>query len=163
MRQNLVPRISFHAKFEVTIPDVGGNAVLHFASRHVIVEFRATRHCVAHHGEKLAGSFEDFGNRINESLVVARLMSDDRWNNRRYDVLRATMPGQEDFDACAGRLRRFDKNEFVFMGQNHRLTLETPRKLSELFSAACRKLECQQAGCELDDVFPRLARLNHAR
>jgi hypothetical protein len=27
---------------------------------------------------------------------------------------------QEHFDACAGRLRGFDEDEFVFVGQDHR-------------------------------------------
>ena len=47
MRQNLVPRVSFYTKFEVTVPDVGGNALLHFARRHVIIKFCAARRCLA--------------------------------------------------------------------------------------------------------------------
>ena len=119
MRQNLVPWISFHAKFEVAVPDLRVNSLLHLARRHVIIKLCVTRHCVAQRGEKLAWSFEDFGNRINESFVIARLMSFDRRHNRRDDVLRAAMFRQKDFDACAGGLRRLDENELVFVGQDH--------------------------------------------
>ncbi len=120
MRQNFVPRISFYTKFEVAVPDVHGDALLHLACRHVVVKFRTTRHCVPQRGEKFSGSFEDFGNRVNESLVITRLMSFNCRHNRRHDVLRATMFRQEDFDARAGGLRRLDEDEFVFVGQDHR-------------------------------------------
>jgi hypothetical protein len=119
MRQNFVPWISFHAKFEVTVPDGGGNAILHLACRHVVIKFRATRHRVARRGEKLAGTFEDFGNGVNESLVIARLMPFERRHNWGHDVLRATMFGQEHFDTRAGGFRRFDEDESVLMGQDH--------------------------------------------
>jgi hypothetical protein len=91
MRQKFVPRISFYTKFEVIFPDIHGNALLHLACRHVVVKFRATCDCVLQRGEKFVRSFEDFGNRINESLVITRLMLFDRRHNRRDDVLRATM------------------------------------------------------------------------
>src|SRR6516164_6076801 len=116
MRQNFVPWISLHAKLEVTIPDLGGNAIFRLAGWHVVIKFRATQHRVTQRREKLAGTFEDFGNGINESLVIARLMPFDRWHNRRHDVLRATVFGQEHFDTRAGGFRRFDKNESVLMG-----------------------------------------------
>src|SRR5262245_8162641 len=120
MRQNFVPRISFYAKFEVAVPDVSGNALLHLARRHVIIKFRATRHCVAQRGEKLARSFEDFGNRINQALVIVRLMSFNTRHNRRHDILWTTIFGKKDFNACAGSLRGFDKNEFESVRQDHR-------------------------------------------
>jgi hypothetical protein len=47
-------------------------------------------------------------------------MSFNTWHNRRHDVLRTTMFRKKDFDACAGGLRRFDEDEFVFVGQDHR-------------------------------------------
>src|SRR6476660_1591313 len=84
MRQKFVPRISFYTKFEVTVPDIRGNALLHLARRHVIIKFRAACHCVAQRGEKLAWSFEDFRNRIDQALVITRLMSLDTWHNRRH-------------------------------------------------------------------------------
>ena len=119
MRQDFVPWIPFHAKFEVTVPDLGGNAILDLACRHVVIKFRATDHCVVQHREKLARTFEDFGNWVNESLVIARLMPFERRRNRRHDVLRATMFGQEHFNTRAGSFRRFDENESVLMGQDH--------------------------------------------
>ena len=119
MRQNFVPWISLHAKFEVTVPDFGGNAILHLACRHVIIEFPTARHCVVQYGENLAGTLEDFGNGVNESLVIARLMAFERRRNRRHDVLRTTMFGQEHFDAGPSGFRRFDEDESVLMGQDH--------------------------------------------
>src|SRR6188472_2133524 len=106
MRQNLVPWISFHAKFEVAVPNVCWNTLLHLACRHVIIKFGAARHCVAQRGEKLAWSFEDFGYRINRALVIARLMSVNTRRNRRHDVLRPAMFREENLDACARGLRR---------------------------------------------------------
>src|SRR5438067_2033140 len=65
MRQRLVPGISFHAKFEVPVPNVRGDALLHLARRHMIIKFCAARHCMPQRRENLTGSLEDFGNRIN--------------------------------------------------------------------------------------------------
>ena len=87
---------------------------------HVIIKLSVARHCVAQCGEKLAWSFEDFGNRISQALVIAWLMSINTWRNRRHDVLRTTMFSKEDFDACARGLRGFDENEFVSVRQDHR-------------------------------------------
>ena len=119
MRQNFVPWVSFHTEFEVTVPDFGRDAILHLACRHVIVEFRVTRHRVMQYRKKFLRTFEDFGNWVNESFVIARLMPFDRRRNRRDDVLRATTFGQEDFDTRAGCLRRLDEDESVLMGQDH--------------------------------------------
>ena len=119
MRQDFVLRISFYAELEVVSPDGGRHVVLHLAGRHVIIKFCAARDCVVQRGKKLAGPFDHFWNWINESLVIARLMSFDRRRDRRHDILRSTRFGQKDFDARAGRLRRFDEDEFVFMGQDH--------------------------------------------
>src|SRR5262249_26700195 len=109
-------RISFYTKFKVAIPDVRGNTLLYLACRHVIIKFRVTRHCVAQGAKKPGGSLQDFGNRVNESFVVARLMPFNMWRNRCQDVLRATMFRQEDFDACSSGFRRLDENKFVFVG-----------------------------------------------
>jgi hypothetical protein len=121
VRQNFVPRISFHAKLEVAVPDVGRNAVLHFTRRHMIIKFLATGDCVSQGGEKLAWSFKDFGNRINQSLVIARLMSCDRRRNRRHDVHRPAMFAKENFDARAGGFGRFNEDKFVFVRNDHRV------------------------------------------
>jgi len=82
----------------------------------VVIKFRVTYKRVAQRREKPARPFEDFGNRIDEAFVIARLMSFDWRHNRRHDVLRATMFGQKDFDARTGGFRRFDEDELVFMG-----------------------------------------------
>src|ERR1700752_4893733 len=120
MRRNFVPRISFYTKFKVTVPDICGYALLHLSRWHVIIKFCATRHCAAQDGEKFAWSFDDFGNRINQALVITRLMSFHTWHNRCHDVLRATIFRKEDFAARAGSLRGFDADEFVFVGQDLR-------------------------------------------
>src|SRR5204863_7568008 len=105
MRQNFVPWISLHAKFEVTVPDLGGNAILHLACRHMIIKFGTGCHCVVQYGENLAGTFEDFGNGVNECLVIARLMPFGGWHSRGHDVWRATSYGQEHVDSRAGGFR----------------------------------------------------------
>ena len=98
-----------------------------------------TRHCVAYRGEKFARSFEDFWNRINESLVIARLMSFDRRHNRRHDVLRTTLFGQENFNAGAGGLCRLNEDEFVFVGQDHVGVTAKPER-SHLTTLSLEKL-----------------------
>jgi hypothetical protein len=43
---------------------------------------------------------------------------------------------QENFDACAGGLCRLDKNESVFMGQNHGLIMDsTPKAFGVVFGS----------------------------
>src|SRR6516164_11064917 len=101
MRQNLVPWISFHAKFEVAVPDLRVNALLHLARRHVIIKLCAARYRMAQRGEELSWSFEDFGYRINQALVITRLVSFNARHNRRHDVLRPAMFREENLDACA--------------------------------------------------------------
>jgi hypothetical protein len=140
MRQNLVPRISFHAKFEVAVPKLAGNALLHKRRRHMIVEFFAAGDGVSQRGEKFARSFEDFGNWINESPVIARLMSFDWRSNRCHDVRRTALFREKDLNARACGLYRFDKDQFVFVRNDH-----GAQAASLLFLAACRKLWRRQA------------------
>jgi hypothetical protein len=73
-------------------------------------------------GEQLAWSFQDFGNRINQAFVIARLMSFDARLDWRYDVLRSAMLRKKDFDACASGLGRLDEDESVFVRQDHEAT-----------------------------------------
>ena len=75
-------------------------------------------------------------------------MSFNTWHNRRHDVLRTTMFRKEDFDACAGGLRGFDENEFVFVGQDHR----TRTNAVILIAASCDLLRPLQERLE-----PRIA------
>src|SRR5439155_23438380 len=99
MRQNFVPRISFYAKLEVAVPNIGRYAVPYFTCQHVIVKFLATGDCVPQHGKEFARSFEDFGNWIDESLVIARLMSFDRGSNRCHDIRGAALFRKKNLNA----------------------------------------------------------------
>jgi len=119
MRQNLVPGISLHAKLKVAVPDVGWNAASDLACRHVIIKLIAACDRASQHREEFAWSFYDFGNWVNESLVIAGLMSFDQRRNRRHDVLRATLLRQENLNAGAGGLCRLDEDEFVFVRKDH--------------------------------------------
>src|SRR5436853_7852616 len=106
MRQHLVPRISFHAKFEVVVPNFGRNALLHEGRWHMVVEFLTTGDCMLQHGEKPARSFEDFGGWIDESLVVALLMLLDRRSDQRHDVQWCARFRNKNLDKLAWRLFR---------------------------------------------------------
>src|SRR5438874_4677755 len=119
MGQNFVQRISFYAKLEVTVPNSAGNALLYLKCRHVTVKFFATRECVPQSGEEFTGSFTDFGDRVNESLIIARLMPFNRRCDRRDDVSRAAMSREKNLNAGACGLRRLNEDEFMFVGQNH--------------------------------------------
>ncbi len=83
--------------------------------RHVAVKFLATGDCVSQRGKDSARSFEDFRNGVNESLVIARLMSFDRRRDRRDDVSRAAIFRKENLNASACGLCRLDKDEFIFV------------------------------------------------
>ena len=66
-------------------------------------------------GEDLAWPFEDFRNRVDESLVIARSMAFDWGLDRRRDVGRTAMSQKKNFDAGARGLRSLNENEFVFV------------------------------------------------
>src|SRR4029077_5882599 len=72
-------------------------------------------------------------------------MSFNTRHDRRHDVLRPTMFREENFDACAGGLRGFDEDEFVFVGQDHR----TWANAVTLIATTCDLLrpprECREA------------------
>ena len=69
--------------------------------------------------ENFVRPLKDLRDRINETLIIARLMSFDRRRNRRHNIVRAALPRQEDLNARAGGLRGLDENEFVFVRKNH--------------------------------------------
>jgi hypothetical protein len=50
-------------------------------------------------------------------------MSFDRWFDRRYDIGGATVFRKKDLDARARSLCCLDKDEFVFVGQDHGASL----------------------------------------
>ena len=119
VRQNFVPRISFHTKFEVARPDLTGNTVPDFRCWHVVIKFVATCDGVSQRREEFAWAFEDFGDGIDESLVITRLMPCHRWKDRGHNIGRAALLRKKNLDARAGRLRRLDKDELVFMRNDH--------------------------------------------
>src|ERR1700682_3953357 len=92
MRQHFVPRISLHAKLEVATPNVGRNARLNEACCYMIVD----------------------------PFVVARLVSSDRRDNRRYDIIGTALRGKEDLNARTRGFRRFNENELVPVRNDHR-------------------------------------------
>ncbi len=79
------------------------------------VKLFATRDCVPQRGKEFARSFENFGNRVDESLVITRLMSFDRRRDRRHDVRGAAVSREKNFNAGACSLCRLNKDEFVFV------------------------------------------------
>jgi len=85
----------------------------------VIIKFLMTRHGVSQRKEKFAWSFEDFGNWIDESLIISRLMTFDRRPNRRHDISRAAVLREEHLNAGAGGFCRLDEDEFVFVRKDH--------------------------------------------
>ena len=86
----------------------------------MVVEFLTTGDCMLQHGEKPARSFEDFGDWIDESLVVTRLMLRDRRSDRCHDVRGATLFRKENLNARACGLCRLDKDKIVFVRNDHR-------------------------------------------
>ena len=160
MRQNFVPRISFHAKFEVAIPNLAGNALLRLRCRHVTVKFLATSDCVSQRGKEFARPFEDFRNRVNESLVIARLMSFDRRRDRRQDVGGPAVSREENFDARACSFCRLNKDEFIFVRKDH---ASMPQKRGSTAQSVARLINARQyspnrtmhrnVGTRADDLF----------
>ena len=119
MRQDLVPRISFHAKFEVAVPNSARNASFHKRRRHMIEELVATCDGVSQRREEFAWAFEDFRDGTDESLVITRLMPFDWWKDLGHDIGRAALLREKNLDARACGFRRLDKDEPVFMGNDH--------------------------------------------
>src|SRR5207244_7907225 len=73
VRQNFVPRISFHAELEVAVPDVGGNAVSDLRCWHMIIKFLAACDRVSQHREEFGWPLKGSGTVINDSHLIARL------------------------------------------------------------------------------------------
>src|SRR4030095_16569808 len=94
------------------------------------IKFFATRDGVSQYGEKFAGSFDNFRKRINESLVIARLMSFHRRRDRRHDVQRVAVFRKENLNARACGFSRLNKDKLVFVRQNH-CSPQTPRTIGK--------------------------------
>src|SRR5947199_7341717 len=140
MRQNPVPRIPFHAKFEVAVPNPAGKATSYERRRHMIVEFLAAGECMPQCRQNFVWPRKNVRDWIDEPLVVTRLMSLHRGSNRCHDVHRAALFREKNLNARACGLYRFDKDQFVFMRNDHGALAA-----SLLFLAACRKLSRPQA------------------
>ena len=115
MGQDFVPRISFHAKLQIAVPNIVWNTVLDLKCRHVAVKFLAADDGVLQYREEFARSLYDFRNRVNKSFVIARSMAFDGWLDRRHDVRRIAMSRKKNFDAGARGLRSLNENKFVFV------------------------------------------------
>ena len=77
-------------------------------------------------GEDLAGLFQDFRDRIYGSQEIAWLMAFDARFDWSQDIGRAALFRKKDFDARACGFCRLDKDEFVFVGQDHRASSLSP-------------------------------------
>jgi hypothetical protein len=121
MRQNFVPRISFHAELEVVVLDVGRRAVPDLTCRHVIVEFFAAGECVPQRGQDVVWPLKNFRDWIDDPFVVTRLMPLHRGSDRCHDVHRAALFREKNLNARAGRLCRFNEDKFVLVRNDHRV------------------------------------------
>ena len=100
----------------------------------MIVEFLAAIECMPQRGQEFVRPLKNFGNRIDKSLVVTRLMPRNRRSYRRHDVHGAALLGKENLNARARGFCRLDKDKLVFVRNDHRpvpRTLETQRNLSD--------------------------------
>ena len=89
----------------------------------MIVEFVTTFNRVSQRREEFDWAFEDFGDGIDESLVITRLMPFDRWKDRRHDIRRAALLGEKNLNARACGLRRLNKDESVLVRNDHEAVL----------------------------------------
>jgi hypothetical protein len=89
----------------------------------MIVEFIALDECGVQCGDDFVGPLNEWRNRINESLVITRLMPFDRWKDRRYDIRQAALLREKNLNARACGLRCLDKDEPVLVGNDHEAVL----------------------------------------
>src|SRR5437016_7712219 len=120
MGQHLVPGISLHAELEIAVPDRSRNALLNEPRRHMIIEFLTPLKHIPQGSKQSLWLPEKFRYRINQFFVIARLMPLDRRSDRRYDIFRAALRRQENLNAGARSFRCLDKNEFIFVRNDHR-------------------------------------------
>ena len=100
----------------------------------MVVELLAARECMPQRGQEFVRPLKNFGDWIDESLVVTRLMLRNRRSYRRHDVCGAALLGKENLNARARGFCRFDKDKLVFVRNDHRpvpRTLETQHNLSD--------------------------------
>ncbi len=65
--------------------------------------------------EKFAWPFEDFGNRVDKSLAISRLMAFDWGLDRRHDIGGTAAFRKKDFNTRARGFCGLNENEFVFV------------------------------------------------
>lgn len=118
-RQDLVPRISFHAKFEIIIPDVRRNGSAHGFCGHVVEELFSFRESFQDGEAGPAAIGQHLRKGIPKSLVIARQVGFHVGDDGREDIVIAAMWRQEHLDAGAGGLDRLDEDEFVFVRNDH--------------------------------------------
>ena len=119
VRQDFVPWISFHAEFEVAVPNSARKAFSYERRRHVIVEFVVIDECGHQCGEDLVRPLNNCRDRIDESFVITRLVPFDRWKDRRYDIRRAALLREKNLNARACGLRCLDKDESILVRNDH--------------------------------------------
>jgi hypothetical protein len=74
-------------------------------------------------GDDFVRRLNNSRDRVNESLVITRLMPFDRWKDRRYDIRRAALLRKKNLNARACGLRCLDKDESVLVGNDHEAVL----------------------------------------
>jgi hypothetical protein len=68
---------------------------------------------------------QDFRDGVTGSFVVTRLVSFDRRIEKGKDIVWTAMLGEKYFKACTCGLDRFNKDELVLVGNDHRRVLIT--------------------------------------
>jgi len=86
----------------------------------MIVEFLAAGDCVSQRGQDFVRSLKNFRDRVDEPLVIARLVPFDGRSDRCHDVCGAALFRQKNLNARACGLCRFDKDKLVFVRNDHR-------------------------------------------
>lgn len=78
------------------------------------------------------GSRDKIRDRVNKLFVIAGLVAFDWRADRRNDIVGSAVSRQKDFDARACCFRCLDEDEFMFVRNNHRVTL---RAIHNLYGA----------------------------
>jgi hypothetical protein len=85
----------------------------------MVVEFVPVDECGLQCGGDFVWPLNNCRDRIDESLVITRLMTCDWWKDRRYDIGRTALLREENLNARAGSLRRLEEDESVFVRNDH--------------------------------------------
>ena len=85
----------------------------------MIIEFVPVDECGLQCGDDFVWPLNNCRDRIDESLVITRLMPCDWWKDRRHDIRRAALLRKKNLNARACGLRCLDKDESVFVRNDH--------------------------------------------